>query len=67
MWRPEDGEAWRGKRADYLNRNTLLAISIENKATYEAGADAMLEALFKAGFALIDISRLKELSETQIE
>ena len=34
-------------RTDYLNRHTLLAISIENKAIYEAGADAMYDALWK--------------------
>ncbi len=42
-WRPEEG--WNKKRADFLNNNTVLAISIENKAIYEAGADAILGAL----------------------
>ena len=43
-WRPE-GKDWNRNRARYLEANTLLAISIENKATYEAGANAMLAAL----------------------
>ena len=33
---------WRKERADYLNQHTLLAITVENKATYEAGATAMI-------------------------
>ena len=46
MWRPE-GKRWREKRNKYLNKHTMLAISVENMDTYEAGADAILEALFK--------------------
>lgn len=40
-WRPD---GWIEKRNHYLNFNTLLCISMENKATYEAGADAILES-----------------------
>lgn len=43
-WRPNEKE-WREIRNKYLNENTMLALSIENVATYEAGADAVLEAL----------------------
>ena len=43
-WRPK-GKAWVRNRNDYLNRNTMLALSVENIKTYEVGADAMWEAM----------------------
>ena len=46
MYRPE---GWMKKRTEYLNKNTMLALSVESKATYEAGADEYERWLKKAG------------------
>lgn len=49
MWRPE-WVRWGQERNEWLSRNTVLAITIENKAIYEAGAEAMLNAVILALF-----------------
>lgn len=48
-WRPEKG--WNKRRTGYLSDvdNSYLGCTVEAKRIYEAGADAMLEALKAEG------------------
>ncbi|KKN17541.1 hypothetical protein LCGC14_0964660 [marine sediment metagenome] len=45
-YRPDN---WNKQRNEWLAKHTMFEISIENKKIYEAGADALLNALKKTG------------------